>query len=172
MGVFFPVLWFPCYIGVFFPVLWFTDYMGVFFPANCMSYGRMTTETHTQSDTDKSEDKINEADKTKSSPSALFQTLQAFNTRQPQPDKYILIYHHNPCLTVLSSLRRSGLPRNSLHVLYCHVKSAFLLALHVFGPCFGIPKVILVWDLFFLLKGFYKTRLNWRVLYQITTNNR
>ena len=99
--------------------------MGVFFPANCMSYGRMTTETHTQSDTDKSEDKINEADKAKSTPSTLFQTLQAFNTPQPQPDKYILIYHHNRCLTVLSSLRRSGLPRNSLHVLYCHISVPF-----------------------------------------------
>ena len=136
--------------------------MGVFFPANCMSYGRMTTETHTQSDTDKSEDKINEADKAKSSPSTLFQTLQAFNSPQPQPDKYILIYHHNPCSTVLSSLRSSGLPRNSLDVLYCHVKSAFLLALYVFGPCFGIPKVILVCDFFSFFKRFYKTRLNGR----------
>ena len=45
----------------------------------------------------------------------------------------------NRCITVLLSLRKMGLSRKVAHVLYCHVKLAFLLTVPVFGSTFGGP---------------------------------
>ena len=50
---------------------------------------------------------------------AFFQTIEALNTPQRQPDRYISICH---LLTVVLPLWKRSLPRKFAHILYCRIK--------------------------------------------------
>ena len=61
-------------------------------------------------------------------------TPQAFSTPQPQPDKYILIYHCSAVAQLLLfSLCKRDLHRKLAQALYCHMKLALLLTIFAFG---------------------------------------
>ena len=100
----------------------------------------------------------------------FFQTLDT-KTPQPKADKQPT-FHFSPfnCLTLSAVLltEKRAYPEN-LHVVFCHIKQAFVLTCHPFGSF--SRKLLLVSVIFVSFFNFFKIVLSLRKLQHRTKDN-